>query len=136
MSRRAPTVFLIEDNPADIFFVRTALESEGIDSELLIAHDGEKAIEFIEATDADPIAPRPQIILLDLNLPRTSGIEVLRRLKRSARCAEVPVIVVTSSNAPGDRAEAESLGAIRYFLKPHSLDEYMKLGSVVKSILI
>jgi len=59
-------------------------------------------------------------------------MEVLRRLKRSVRWAQVPVIIVTSSDADSDRAEAASLGANRYFLKPQDLDEYMKLGSVVK----
>ncbi len=92
MSRSALTMLLVEDNPADVFFVRTALEHEGIESEILIAQDGEKAIEFVEATDADPSAPCPRLILLDLNLPRTSGTEVLRRLRKSIRCADVPVI--------------------------------------------
>ena len=128
-------MFLVEDNPADIFFMRAALESEGIGSEIVIAQDGKKAIEFVEATDADPAAPCPQIILLDLNLPYASGMEVLRRLKRSVRWAQVPVIIVTSSDADSDRAEAASLGANRYFLKPQDLDEYMKLGSVVKGVL-
>src|SRR5437660_52122 len=100
MSRDSTTVFLVEDNPADIFFVRAALKSEGINSEILVAQDGKKAIEFVEATDADPAAPRPQIILLDLNLPCATGMEVLRCLKRSVRCADVPVIIVTSLPVP------------------------------------
>jgi CheY-like chemotaxis protein len=135
MSRDSPTVFLVEDNPADIFFVRAALKSEGFDSEIILAQDGKKAIEFVEATDANPAAPCPQIILLDLNLPCASGMDVLRRLKRSVRCAHVPVIIVTSSDTASDRAEAASLGANRYFLKPQNLDEYMKLGLVVKEVL-
>jgi DNA-binding response OmpR family regulator len=135
MSRNGPIVFLVEDNPADIFFVRTALRSEGIDSDFLVAQDGEKAIAFVETTDTDPEAPCPQVILLDLNLPRTSGMEVLRCVKRSARFSDVPVIIVTSSDAATDRAEAASLGANGYFLKPQNLDEYMKLGSIVKAVL-
>jgi chemotaxis family two-component system response regulator Rcp1 len=135
LSRNGSIVFLVEDNPADIFFVRTALQSEGIDSDVLVAQDGEKAIAFVETVDSDPEAPCPQVILLDLNLPRTSGMEVLRCVKRSARFSDVPVIIVTSSDAATDRAEAASLGANGYFLKPQNLDEYMKLGSIVKAVL-
>lgn len=135
MTGKRSIVFLVEDNPADIFFVRTALESEGVHSPVVVAPDGEKAIAFIETTDTNPDAPCPQVILLDLNLPRTSGMEVLRRLKASPRFAEVPVIVVTSSDASMDRAEAANLGVDAYFVKPQNLDEFMKLGSVVKSVL-
>ena len=136
MSRNGSIVFLVEDNPADIFFMRTALQSEGIDSsDVLVAQDGEKAIAFVETMDTDPEAPCPQVILLDLNLPRASGMEVLRCLKRSARFSDVPVIIVTSSDAAADREEAASLGANGYFLKPQNLDEYMKLGSIVKAVL-
>ena len=83
MIRNAGTMLLVEDNPADVFFVRVALEREGIKTEILIANDGEKAIQFVEAAETNPAAPCPQLILLDLNLPRTSGTEVLRRLKKS-----------------------------------------------------
>jgi len=135
VSRIGSIVFLVEDNPADVFFVRTALESEGIDSDIVVAQDGEKAIAFLDSMDLDPEAPCPGVILLDLNLPCMGGMEVLRRVKKSARFAGVPVIVVTSSDAATDRAEAASLGADGYFLKPQNLDEYMKLGSVVKAVL-
>ncbi len=128
-------MLLVEDNPADVLFVRTALEHGGIETEIFVAQDGEKAIEFVEAADANPLAPCPQVVLLDLNLPRASGTEVLRRLRESARCSCVPVIIITSSDAPNDRAQAARLGANRYFLKSHNLDEYLKLGSVVKEVL-
>ena len=128
-------MLLVEDNPADVYFVRAALEHEGIKTEILIANDGEKAIQFVEAAETNPAAPCPRLILLDLNLPRTSGTEVLRRLKKSSRCADVPVIIVTSSDAPTDRAEVASLGATRYFLKPQNIDDYLKLGSIVREVL-
>jgi CheY-like chemotaxis protein len=133
--RNVLTILLVEDNPADVFFMRTALEHGGIESEILIASDGEKAIAFLEAAEVDPAASCPQLVLLDLNLPRVSGMEVLRRLRQSLRCGEVPVIIVTSSDAPNDRAETASLGASRYFLKPQDLDGYLKLGVAVKEAL-
>lgn len=135
MNENPPTMLLVEDNAADVYFMRTALAHEGIETEIFVAHDGEKAIEFVEAAETNPGAPCPQLVLLDLNLPRTSGAEVLRRIRNSPRCGDIPVIIVTSSDAPNDRAEAVSLGASRYFLKPHNIDDYFKLASVVKEVL-
>lgn len=128
-------ILLVEDNVADVFFVREALRFEGIESELFVAQDGEKAVEFIESAEISRDAPCPHIILLDLNLPRKSGAEVLLRIMQSSRLAEVPVVIVTSSDAPSDRAETARLGARRYFVKPRDLDEYLKLGLVVKDVL-
>ena len=128
-------ILLVEDNAADVFFVREALRSEGIESELFVAQDGGKAVEFIESAEFSRDAPCPQVILLDLNLPRKSGAEVLLRITQSSRLAQVPVVIVTSSDAPGDREETARLGARRYFVKPRDLDEYLKLGLVVKDVL-
>jgi CheY-like chemotaxis protein len=129
------SILLVEDNAADVFFVREALRSQGIETELVVASDGEKAVEFIELAEGSYDAPCPQVILLDLNLPRKSGAEVLLRITQSSRLAQVPVVIVTSSDAPGDRAETARLGARRYFVKPRDLDEYLKLGLVVKDVL-
>jgi DNA-binding response OmpR family regulator len=120
---------------ADVFFVREALRSEGSENELFIAQDGEKAMEFIETAENSRDSPCPQVILLDLNLPRKSGAEVLLRITQSSRLSHVPVVIVTSSDAPSDRAETTRLGARRYFVKPRDLDEYLKLGLVVKDVL-
>jgi DNA-binding response OmpR family regulator len=128
-------ILLVEDNVADVFFVREALRSEGIENELFIAQDGEKAMEFIETAENSRDSPCPQVILLDLNLPRKSGAEVLLRITQSSRLSHVPVVIVTSSDAPSDRAETTRLGARRYFVKPRDLDEYLKLGLVVKDVL-
>jgi CheY-like chemotaxis protein len=135
MSGGPVSILLVEDNAADVFFVREALRSEGIDNEIFVAQDGEKAVEFIESADRSDDAPCPQVILLDLNLPRKSGAEVLLRITQSSRLAQVPVVIVTSSDAPADRAETARLGARRYFVKPRDLDEYLKLGLVVRDVL-
>jgi len=128
-------ILLVEDNVADVFFVREALRFEGIESELFVAQDGEKAVEFIESAEISRDSPCPQVILLDLNLPRKSGAEVLLRITQSSRLSQVPVVIVTSSDAPSDREETTRLGARRYFVKPRDLDEYLKLGLVVKDVL-
>lgn len=131
----AVPILLVEDNAADVFFVREALRSEGLDSQLIVARDGERALELIETAEVDGDVPCPDLILLDLNLPRLSGADVMSRIVQSTKLKRVPVVVVTSSDAPSDRAEMARLGARRYFVKPRDLDEYMKLGSVVKEVL-
>lgn len=102
---------------------------------IYVVPDGEQAINFISRAESDPEAPCPDLVLLDLNLPRKDGFEVLRRLRQSEKCRDIPVIVITSSNAPLDRSMAADLGA-RYFRKPPSYDEFMKLGAELKSVLM
>jgi CheY-like chemotaxis protein len=135
MTRNPVSILLVEDNVADVFFVREALRCGGIENDLFVASDGETAIEFIERAETRRDSPCPQVILLDLNLPRRSGAEVLARISQSSRLAQVPVVIVTSSDAASDRAETARLGARRYFVKPRDLDEYLKLGTVVKDVL-
>ncbi len=97
--------------------------------------DGEKAVRFFERADADPQAACPDLILLDINMPRYNGGEILRHLRASARCRNSLVLVVTSSDSDGDRKEMDSLGANGYFRKPSSFDAFMNLGQVVKQLL-
>ncbi len=96
--------------------------------------DGEQAIEFIAKSDEDDSAPHPQLLLLDLNLPKREGFEVLRRVRDSRRSKEIPVLIVTSSDSAADRAQAAQLGAY-YFQKPPSYEGFLKLGQVLERIL-
>jgi len=111
------------------------LRNEGIRAELQEVDDGEKAIRFFESADADPEAPCPDLILLDINMPRYKGGEILRRLRASSRCGKSLVLVVTSSDSERDREEMDSLGANGYFRKPSEFAEFMKLGQLVKELL-
>jgi len=97
--------------------------------------DGEQAVQFIAGIDADPNARCPQLFLLDLNLPKMSGIEVLAYIRRSNRCALSPVLIITSSDAPNDRAQSTALGATAYFRKPTGYEAYMRLGEVILQLL-
>jgi DNA-binding response OmpR family regulator len=97
--------------------------------------DGEKTIEFFAQADADAAAPCPDLILLDINLPRYKGGEILRRLRGSSRCAGALVLIVTSSDSLRDREEMDALGANAYFRKPSEFSEFMKLGLVVRELL-
>ncbi len=128
-------VWLVEDSEADELLMRAALKLDGLDCEFQVSPDGEKAIEFIEAIDSGEAWHQPQIVLLDLNLPRKGGARVLERIRHSQRCGRVPVVVVTSSDSPGDKSQASRLGATRYFQKPLDLVEFMKLGPLVREVL-
>lgn len=96
--------------------------------------DGQKAIDFIARAETDPTAPCPHLLVLDLNLPKRDGFEVLRRVRASAACKDIPVLIVTSSDSPADLQQAAALGA-GYFRKPPSLAEFLKLGAVLKQLL-
>ncbi len=125
---------MAEDNLPDALLVREAIRLENLPLDVHIAPDGQQAIEFIARAEADPNAPCPHLVLLDLNLPKKDGFEVLQRLRASARCKAIPVLVITSSDSPGDRNLAAKLGA-SYFRKPPSLEEFLKLGAVLKKLL-
>jgi len=128
-------ILLIEDAEPDVFLVREALRRAGLDFDLKVLDDGEKAVEFIDHLDEDCGTSCPQVVLLDLNLPKRTGDQILEHMRHSERCNHVPVIIVTSSDSPKDRAQTARLGATVYFRKPSRLDEFMKLGPLVRGII-
>ena len=130
-----PQVLLIEDAEPDAFLVREALRQAGVSCRLTVLDDGEKAVDFIDHLDEDAREPCPSVVLLDLNLPKRSGDQILEHMRHSHRCRNVPVIVVTSSDSPKDRAQTARLGATLYFRKPSRLDEFMKLGPLIRGVL-
>ena len=129
-----PVLLLVEDSPADAFLVSEAIRSEGLPFHLVIADDGEAAVEILENIDAQRDQPPVNLLLLDLNLPRRDGTYVLERLRSSRRCANIPVIVMSSSNSPHDRTRAVEAGATEYFRKPSTADEFMLLGKMVRRL--
>ena len=133
-SARVSWIVLVEDNPGDVALVREALYENGIRSELTVIFDGERAVELFDRLDRDRMRC-PDLVLLDLKLPKRDGHEILERMRASVHCAHVPVVIVTSSNAREDRDKAAKLGATRYIRKPHRLDEFIQLGAVFKEML-
>jgi two-component system, chemotaxis family, response regulator Rcp1 len=127
-------VLLAEDNPGDVLLIQEALSLRFTGVEVSVWEDGEQMMEIIELLENGGAAS-PDVVLLDLNLPRITGDEVLERLRRSPTCGKVPVIVITSSDSPRDRQSATRLGADRYFRKPTDYDEFMKLGELVEAVL-
>jgi len=135
MTRAPFTILLAEDNPGDVFLVRRALLKHGLEVDLIVVEDGQAALRFFDRADADETFARPDLILLDLNLPRTNGSRVLMRIRQSQRCGATPIIVVTSSDSPLDRDVAAKLGATHYFQKPGDLAGFMQLGRIVRNTL-
>jgi DNA-binding response OmpR family regulator len=127
-------LLLAEDNLPDALLVREAIRMENLPLQVHLAADGEQAIEFIARAERDTEAPCPHFLLLDLNLPKVDGFDVLRRLRASDRCKAIPVLIISSSDSPADRSRAASLGA-GYFRKPPSYDEFLKLGAVLRQLL-
>jgi two-component system, chemotaxis family, response regulator Rcp1 len=128
-------LLLVEDSPADVYLVREAMRREGLSFCLQVADNGETAIQILNRVDADAKEPPPGLLLVDLNVPRKDGAEVLERLRHSPRCGGIPVIMISSSDSATDRRRAFDLGATEYFLKPSSLAEMMSLGKMVRRLI-
>ncbi len=114
--------------------VRSLLADLDLAIRLDVHGDGEEILTYLKDLE-DNTEPCPDLVLLDLNIPKSSGTEVLHWIRKSTRCGKLPVVLLTSSQSPKDRELAEQLGVSHYFCKPTDLDEYMKLGSIVTEVL-
>lgn len=121
-------ILLVEDNPGDVLLFREALKGRDLAYELVVAEDGEKAMKFLDGGQAD-------LIVLDVNLPKHSGQEVLRRVRANPAHNDVPVIVLTSSASPVDKANATNSGANLYIQKSSNLDQILGVGKTVEALL-
>jgi CheY-like chemotaxis protein len=129
-------ILLAEDNDGDVFLVRRALEKRGISHELVVAHNGEEALAWLDGHSGEVHRDStPDLILLDLNLPRIDGAQLLSHIRKSDWFSRTPVIVLTSSDSPKDRQMALELGANLYFRKPTDLKSFMDLGRIVDETL-
>ncbi len=113
----------IEDNEADAFFIKEAFKSSKLKPTLQNFDDAEKAIDFLQQKGDFTNAAPPDLILLDLNMPRTDGFTVLEKVKNHPVLKRIPVIVLTNSSAPSDIQKSYDLHANSYVLKPMGLDE-------------
>jgi DNA-binding response OmpR family regulator len=118
-----------------VYLIRAAIENARVRADLRVIKDGELAIRFIDETDTDNRIPCPDLVILDLNLPRMHGSEVLQHLRKSRRCYRAFVIAVSSSDSTQDRTEMLALGANGYFHKPFAYARFMQLGEIVKTML-
>lgn len=119
-------ILLVEDSPADILLTREAFRQNKIVNTLHVVEDGIQAMDFLYKRGAYASAPRPDLILLDLNLPRKNGREVLAEIKADQDLRSIPVVVLTTSNADEDILRAYNLNANCYVVKPVGFDNFMK----------
>ena len=125
----------MEDNPADVFLIRDAIRLSGIAARVHVINNGEDAIRFFDSADTDDSAPCPGMVILDINLPKIHGKQVLQHLRQSRRWREAPVIVASTSDALEDRKMAvTNTGTNVYFRKPSGYDEFMKLGGLIRDL--
>ena len=126
-----PVVLLVEDNPADVRLAQEVLRESGLEHELLIARDGEQALKILRP-DGQPAARLPDLVLLDLNIPRIDGREVLRVIKSTELLRRVPVLILSTSQAEADVLACYDLHANAYLTKPVDLEEFTTLARLLR----
>ena len=133
---RKAQILLVEDNPADVELLRWALKNADVAFELTVLEDGGEGLAYAQQRGKYAAAAAPDLAILDLNLPKNDGIEVLEALRANPVFARIPVAILSSSSSPRERARMASFQIRRYITKPPDLDEYMKVGEIVKQLLV
>ncbi len=119
-------ILLVEDNPDDVTITLRALSKSTVPNDLAIARDGQEAIDFVlRAGPYGPDTPRPDLVLLDINLPKVNGIDVLARIRRDPATSLIPVIMLTASSRDADVARSYRLGSNTYIQKPVEFDSFL-----------
>jgi two-component system, chemotaxis family, response regulator Rcp1 len=128
-------ILLVEDNDADVYLFRKALAAADFKFEITLAQDGAEALAFVRGEGKYSARSVPDLVVLDLNLPKDGGVQVLRAIRERETFSNVPVAVVSSSASPQDRDETDKLGIDRYVRKPADLEEFLKVGQIFKELL-
>jgi CheY-like chemotaxis protein len=131
MSGNDDVILLVEDDRVDIMTVQRAMKKIDVSNPLYIARTGVEALGMLRGDGYPRIEPMPSLILLDLNLPKMGGIEFLKELRADPALRTLQVIVLTSSNEPGDRAAAFEYEVDDYIVKPHSFDDFASAMSII-----
>jgi len=137
-SEQASPVFnilVIEDNAADLRLLRHALTEAGLKFKLTVIEDGAAALAFVRSEGEAAVRCKPDLAVLDLNLPRHGGLEILEALRLSKNLSNLCVTIMTSSAGPQERARAQALGVRRFITKPINLQEFLQIGTLLKTIL-
>lgn len=132
MSTPSSGILLVEDDRVDVMTVQRALKRHAIDIPLHVARTATEALDLLRDQGRARVDPLPGLILLDLNLPRMSGIEFLQALRADTQLRDLRVIVLTSSNEPNDRAAAFRYEVEDYIVKPHSFEEF---ATAIKTVI-
>jgi chemotaxis family two-component system response regulator Rcp1 len=134
MDNNPAKILVIEDNPADVFLLRFALNYHKEEYELELLRDGDEAIRFVNEQRTLSADPQPCVIVLDLNLPKEDGKAVLKAIKQEPVLAHIQVIALSSFASPRDAAEVQRLGARLYRAKPMQLDDWIALAGEILAI--
>lgn len=130
-----PTVFLAEDNAGDIELFRLAMQDACIDCDLVVFQDGHEIIDHVRRSASAVPASVPDLIVLDLNLPKSSGLEVLQVIRHAPAFAKVPVAILSSSSSGRERTQLAAFQIREFIVKPADLDEYLQIGKIVNNLL-
>ena len=125
-------ILMVEDNPADIRLTKEAFKDAKVLNNMHIVVDGEEAMAFLRREGNSPDAPRPDLILLDLNLPKKDGREVLAEIKKDPELKRIPVVILTTSEDEKDIFKAYDLHVNAYVKKPVDLNQFMKVVEAVE----
>jgi len=120
-------VLLVEDDPGDVLMTKEAFEDYKLSNQLHVVNDGAEAMDFLRQQGPHTAAPRPDLVLLDLNLPRMDGREVLQAIKSDPELASIPVVVLTTSEAEEDVLRSYSLHANAYVTKPVDFERFIQV---------
>ena len=130
---RPAEFLLVEDNPGDVRLTKEALAESKLYNNLNVVHDGLEALRFLRQESPYENAPRPDVILLDLNLPKVDGREVLATIKSTPAFKRIPVVVISSSEAEADILRSYDLHVNCYVTKPVNLDQFIKVVQSIES---
>lgn len=131
----AARIVVIEDNRSDVFLLERALKKQAREFELLHLVDGGEALAFVRRQGAYAAAPIPNLILMDLNLAKYTGEQILREIQAATHLFGVPVCVWSSSESRQDRSLLASLGVDRFVTKPSGLSQFMEIGVIINDLL-
>jgi CheY-like chemotaxis protein len=128
-------IAVVEDNPADLYILCKALQEVGLRFSVDHLEDGEAALDFLLRRGKYSTAQRPDVVILDLNLPRINGDEVLGRVRSHPNHRDLPVIVLTTSGTAEDRQKMATLGVAHYFVKSGDLSSYLEVGRAIQKLM-
>ena len=129
-----PFVIIIDDNPGDIALTQEAFAENGMPADFTVAMSGDEALELLAGVGEEPRLP--DLILLDLNLPRINGLEILAFVRRHPRLTSVPTVILTTSNRAQDREQSRKLGVTDYLVKPAIFSEFLELVVGLRQFLV
>ena len=133
MSDDAPRrLLIVEDNPTDVMILRRALREHGLSVEIVVVDDGDKAVEYLRNCHDEQI---PHLVVIDINLPKRDGIEVLRNCRSRPCLVDTKTLVFTSSDEPSDHSRSEMLGVDAYIRKPTRLDDFAGVVNTIRNLL-